>query len=151
MILGASVLVIGCDQNGVLKRPSATEPTDDPAAYQNAPFGLTPIRATFAAPVTTYTVSIVAGPQLPDSRITFYWTISATCGVFTPGPKVGYQSTATWSHPDSDFDPGACPAEPQHPGVISVVATVNAYPQICRAIYSGGSLPGTGAPPGPCR
>lgn len=118
-------------------------------------FLMEPITATFAVPVTTYTVNVrgTQGYQTNGGR--FDWSYSGTCGKFSVGPTTVFdsRSSLTWSHPDKDLG-GDCPNEPKHPGVISVHWVLNAgqqgnnafYLYMCDATYTEGSAPGTGQP-----
>jgi len=116
-------------------------------AAASTPPTLSPIVATFAMPVTTYTISAPTGGTPPYH---YKWTNSNSCGTFLAVDA----PTAEWSHPDSsdgtgaDFKTGPCPNEPVHPGVITVTVTDANF--VCTESYPNGSAPGgpvTGATP----
>lgn len=114
--------------------PATTTTTT--AAAPNRPPDVAPIVATFAFPVTTYTVSATD----PDGdALTYTWskTTERDCGdLAANGP------TFTWSHPHPP-----CPQESFHPGTITVVVDDGHGNQVT-ATYRFGSEPGTGPPPG---
>ena len=147
-LLASAALLGSCD---LFAGSDGAAPSIDPHLYQNAPVAISSITATFAAPVTTYTVSISDAPGQSGyaGTATYKWTISATCGTFTPTAGVGSHSSATWAHPDKDSG-GDCPTEPKHPGVISVEVRFPPNPWTCRATYTEGSVQGKGPPPGLC-
>ena len=100
-----------------------------------------PIVATFANFTTTYKVSVSDA----TGEVDYSWRNTNSCGDFDPIGRVG--RGAAWEHPDEnnpkaqDFHDGPCPAEPVHPGKITVVVSDANYR--CALIYSNGSAPGT--------